>query len=181
MAEALATKVRPAFGSRGAAALTALVLRDLDRPSVRYVVAASGDQVVGTARLALRQDVSAGLAPLAAAVGWLHTLRGALVLGLVAHARLAPGDAYVEEIAVLASHRRSGVGRALLARAESLAAAAGARRVTLWVAADNTAGVALYRSCGYATVRTHRTLRGRVLFRAPVALLMAKTLPTASQ
>ena len=148
---------------------------------MRYLVAVSDGDVVGTARLALRQDLSSGLGPLAAAVGWLYTLRGALVLGLVAHTRLAPGDAYVEELAVHSAHRRLGIGRALLDHSETLAAAAGKRRVTLWVAEDNAAGVALYRSCGYSTLRRHRTLRGRVLFGAPVALLMAKTLDTSSE
>jgi ribosomal protein S18 acetylase RimI-like enzyme len=180
VAEALGTKVRPAFGTRGAAALTALVRRDLARPTVRYLVADHYGAVVATARLALGQDQSAGLRPLAAAIGWVHTVRGALVLGLVAYPHLPPGDAYVEELAVEASHRRTGIGRALLAQCESVATNVGKHRMTLWVAADNAAAVALYRSCGYTVLRTRRTLRGRLLFKTPVALLMAKALHAPS-
>lgn len=136
--------------------------------------------VVGTTRLALRQEASAGgVGPLAEAIGWRRTLRGAIVLGLVAYARLAPDAAYVEELAVGPTHRRQGIGRALLDECDVIASLAGKRRITLWVAEGNEAAVALYRERGYRVSRRRRTLRGRLLFGAPVALLMEKPLPAS--
>jgi ribosomal protein S18 acetylase RimI-like enzyme len=144
-------------------------------------VAEADGKVIGTTRLALRQEASAGgVGPLAKAIGWRHALRGALVLGLVAHARLAPDAAYVEELAVSPTHRRQGIGRALLDECDAIAARAGKSRITLWVAEGNAAAVALYRSCGYRVARRRRTLRGRLLFGAPVALLMEKPLPATT-
>ncbi len=136
--------------------------------------------VIGTTRLALLQEASAGVAPIAQAIGWRRTLRGALVLGLVAHTRLAPDEAYVEELAVGPNHRRRGIGRALLDECDTIAHLAGKRRVTLWVTEGNAVAVALYRSCGYRVVRRRRTLRGRLLFGAPVALLMEKRLESGA-
>lgn len=171
----------PAFGDRGAAAIAALVHRDLPRRSVRYVVAEAGGTVVGTTRLALCQEAGAGgVGPIAQAIGWGRTLRAALVLGLVAHTRLAPDEAYVEELAVSPTHRRQGIGRALLCECDTIAGLAGKRHITLWVAEGNTAGVALYRACGYGVARRRRTLRGRLFFGAPVALLMTKPLPAGT-
>jgi ribosomal protein S18 acetylase RimI-like enzyme len=141
-------------------------------------VAEADGNVIGTTRLALRQEASAGgVGPLAKAIGWRRTLRGAFVLGLVAHARLASDAAYVEELAVTPTHRRQGIGRALLDECDVIAGLAGKSRITLWVAEGNDAAVALYRSCGYRVTRRRRTLRGRLLFGAPVALLMEKPLP----
>lgn len=144
---------------------------------MRYVVAESRGTVVGTTRLALRQEAGeAGIRPIAHAIGWRHALRGAVVLGLLAHARLAPDEAYVEELAVSADRRRHGIGRSLLLECESIARHAGKHRITLWVTAGNVGAVALYRSLGYRVIRRRRTLRGRLLFGAPLALLMEKPL-----
>lgn len=174
-------KVAPAFGDRGAQAIAALVRRDLPRSSVRYIVAESDGTVVGTTRLALRQEAGeADIRPIAHSIGWWHALRGALVLGLLAHARLAPDEAYVEELAVRADRRRHGIGRSLLLECESIARHAGKNRITLWVTAGNVGAVALYRSLGYRVTRRRRTLRGRLLFGAPLALLMEKPLGAAT-
>ncbi len=136
---------------------------------------------MGTTRLALRQEASeAGIGPIARAVGWRRALRGALVLGLLAHTRLAPDEAYVEELAVSADHRRRGIGRALLLECETIARRAGKHRMTLWVTAGNVGAVALYRSLGYRILRQRRTRRGRLLFGAPLALLMEKPLGTGA-
>ncbi len=178
VATALADKVRPAFGDRGAAAVAALVRRDLPRTSVRYVVAESGGAIVGTARLALSQEMSdTGLRPIARAVGWRYALRGAVALGLLVHARLGPDEAYVEELAVDADHRRRGIGRALMRECEQIARRSDKHRVTLWVTAGNHGAISLYRQLGYRITRRRRTLRGRFLFGAPVAVLMEKRLP----
>lgn len=177
VAHSLAEKVVPAFGDRAADAVAALVVRDLSRPTVRYYVAESGGEVVGSARLALGQQRSDdGLGAVARAVGWPRTIRAAIVLGLLVHARLDDDEGYVEELAVREDHRRRGIGRALLDACETGASGAAKRRVTLWVAGHNEAAVALYRATGYRTVRRRRTLRGRLLFGAPVVLLMEKPL-----
>lgn len=57
------------------------------------------------------------------------------------------GVAKLERMAVLAAHRRSGVGRALLARIEADAAADGTREIVLH-AQDHALG--FYGRCGYA-------------------------------
>ena len=179
MADGLAEKVVPAFGDRGHLAIAALVKRDLPRTAIRYIVADVEGTVVGSTRLALRQEPSAaGIGPVAQAIGWRRTLRGALVLGLLVHMRLAPDEAYLEELTVSADHRRRGIGRALLAECEAVASSSGKARLTLWVTEENTSAIALYRSCGYRIRRRRRTIRGRLLFGAPVALLMEKTFTT---
>lgn len=175
VADALVDKVAPAFGDLGAVAIAALVRRDVARESVRYLVADDGG-VAGTARLALAQDVGEGIGPLAAEIGWPRAIRAAFVLGLLTHRRLAPDEAYIEEFAVRADRRRQGIGTALLAACDAHARDAGKRRVTLWVAAGNAPALALYRAGGYAVVSRRGTLRGRLVFNAPVALLMANEL-----
>lgn len=177
VAEGLADKVTPAFGDRGPAAIAALIRRDLPRTTVRYLVAEADGAVVGTARIALRQDASAGgLGPVARAIGWPRATRGALVLGLLAHPRLADDEAYVEELAVSPSHRRRGIGRALLTECHAIAERAAKRRVTLWVTGNNAPAVAMYREGGYRVTRRRRALRTWLLFGAPVSLLMEKRL-----
>jgi ribosomal protein S18 acetylase RimI-like enzyme len=169
--------VTPAFGDRAADAVAALVVRDLSRATVRYLVAETDGEVVGSARLALGQQRSDdGLRSVARAIGWPLTIRAAFVLGLLVHTRLDDDEGYVEELAVREDRRRRGIGRALLDACETTAATAGKRRSTLWVAGHNEAAVALYRAAGYRVVRRRRTLRGRLLFRAPVVLLMEKPL-----
>lgn len=84
--------------------------------------------------------------------------------------------AEVLAVAVDGSRRRAGWGNALLAGFEAVAAAAGAERVLLDVAADNAAAEGLYRSRGYETVaRRDRYYAARRS--APVdALVMVKML-----
>ncbi|MEQ8586755.1 MAG: GNAT family N-acetyltransferase [Thalassobaculaceae bacterium] len=84
--------------------------------------------------------------------------------------------AEVLAVAVDGRRRRAGWGDALLAGFEAVAAAAGAERVLLDVAADNAPAEALYRSRGYETVarRDRYYAAGRP---APVdALVMVKML-----
>jgi ribosomal protein S18 acetylase RimI-like enzyme len=180
VAQSLAEKVTPAFGDRAADAVAALVMRDLSRPTIRYFVAEADGEVAGSARLALGQQRSDdGLQAVARAIGWPRTIRAAIVLGLLVHARLDDDEGYVEELAVREDHRRRGIGRALLDACETTAASAGKRRSTLWVAGHNDAAVTLYRAMGYRVVRRRRTLRGRLLFGAPIVLLMEKPLHDA--
>jgi ribosomal protein S18 acetylase RimI-like enzyme len=62
---------------------------------------------------------------------------------------LAPGAWYVNVLAVYPEYRGRGVGTALLARAELLARAAGARAMAIIVASANAAALRLYRRSGY--------------------------------
>ena len=177
VADGLEEKVAPAFGDRAADAVAALVARDLSRDAIRYFVADVQGEVAGSARLAIGQQRSDdGLGAIARAIGWRRTIRGAIVLGLLVHARLSDDEGYIEELAVRADRRRAGIGRALLQACEEAATAAGKDRVTLWVAAHNRPAVTLYRSTGYRVTRRRRTLRGRFLFGAPTVLLMEKPL-----
>jgi ribosomal-protein-alanine N-acetyltransferase len=63
--------------------------------------------------------------------------------------RVAADEAELLTIAVAPEHRRTGLGRALLAAFEARSAAAGAATAHLEVAADNSAAIALYRAQGY--------------------------------
>lgn len=58
-------------------------------------------------------------------------------------------EAELHAIAVEASRRRAGLGRALLAAAREAAERAGASRMFLEVARGNTSAVALYRAAGF--------------------------------
>ncbi|MEQ8354780.1 MAG: GNAT family N-acetyltransferase [Kiloniellaceae bacterium] len=61
-----------------------------------------------------------------------------------------PGSFYVNALAVFESCRRRGIGHALLALAESRAAAAGCALLSVQVFAENADACRLYRHCGYA-------------------------------
>ena len=66
--------------------------------------------------------------------------------------RLVADEAQILNLAVAPRLRRRGVGRALVRRVVSEAEAAAARVVGLEVRDDNVAALALYSSCGFATV-----------------------------
>jgi ribosomal-protein-alanine N-acetyltransferase len=67
-------------------------------------------------------------------------------------ARVAADEAELLTLAVAPGARRRGVGAALVEAVAGAAAAAGARRLFLEVAADNAAALALYRGAGFAPV-----------------------------
>lgn len=88
--------------------------------------------------------------------------------------------AEVIAVAVEAASRRRGWGVALLTGFEAVAAARGAERVILDVAADNAPALGLYRALGYETVarRDRYYATGRA---APVdALVMVKILDNSA-
>lgn len=64
----------------------------------------------------------------------------------------APGTWYLNALAVLQPYQGRGLGSRLLAQAEVLARASGARFVSLIVDSDNRVAEALYRSRGYVEV-----------------------------
>jgi ribosomal protein S18 acetylase RimI-like enzyme len=181
LTEALDDKFRPAFGSRAARAMTAVVQRDLERQRLSYWVAERDRSVVGAVHLATEQRAEGGFVTgVASELGWLAAMRAAAVFSLLAHSSLAPDEAYVEELAVEASARRLGAARALLAACEVQARRHGKRRLTLWVTANNDPAIALYSRFGFRVRRRRRTwVLGRLLFRAPAALYMEKSLAEA--
>ncbi len=71
---------------------------------------------------------------------------------LVELEREAPGSWYVNVLATFPEARRRGVATALLAKADELAAAAGARGLSLVAEDDNPDALRLYRRCGYREV-----------------------------
>jgi ribosomal-protein-alanine N-acetyltransferase len=87
--------------------------------------------------------------------------------------RLDDFHAYVVTIDVAPGHRRSGIGASMLEKAESIARSAGARQITLHVAADNSAAIAFYEHQHY-----HRTGLAKRFYREAQqdALIFAKPL-----
>ena len=65
-------------------------------------------------------------------------------------------EAHVNNFAVHPDWRRRGIGRALLARSLSAAAAIGAPKATLEVRASNVAAIALYESGGFVRAGLRR-------------------------
>ncbi len=58
-------------------------------------------------------------------------------------------SAYISDLVVLAAHRRRGIARALMERAERFARARGVRQVLLGVLERNRGARGLYRALGY--------------------------------
>ncbi len=69
-----------------------------------------------------------------------------------AHVRVITDEAELLNLAVLPARRRTGAGRALLARAEAEAHLVGAARIFLEVRHDNVAAVTLYFRTGWEHV-----------------------------
>lgn len=90
--------------------------------------------------------------------------------------RVAADEAEILTLGVVPARRRGGLGRALLDAAETLAAAAGARRMFLEVAADNAAARALYARAGYAPAGRRPGYYARRGAPAADALVLARRL-----
>lgn len=101
------------------------------------------------------------------AFGWIDPSGGMIL------ARVAADEAEILTLAVAPEARRKGVARALLARARTQAASAGATTIVLEVGARNTAAQTLYTSTGFTAVgRRPRYYPGgedAVIMRAPLA------------
>ncbi len=91
---------------------------------------------------------------------------------------LPAGEAFdLLAIGVLPAHRRAGIARKLLARCENSARAAGAPRLMLEVAEDNTAARGFYRSTGFVeTGRRRGYYRARPGAAPRDALVLSKVL-----
>lgn len=182
LVEALGSKYRPALGRHAERALATLVGRELEDATAdpAYIVADAGGVVAGVVHLGVAgEDNEALLAEIARVVGWPRAVWAGASMSLLSHGRLAPDEAYVEELAVHGAHRRRGVGRLLVQACELEARRRRKRRLTLWVTSDNAAAIALYRGAGFRARRRRRWLLGRVVFRAPGAILMEKSLTEA--
>jgi len=88
---------------------------------------------------------------------YLVALDGAVeVVGYAGLAVVAPGEAWVQNIAVRRDAQRGGVGRALLEALLAHAAERDARAVLLEVAADNAPAQKLYAAYGFEPVGVRR-------------------------
>ena len=88
---------------------------------------------------------------------YLVALDGAVeVVGYAGLAVVAPGEAWVQNIAVRRYAQRGGVGRALLEALLAHAAERDARAVLLEVAADNAPAQKLYAAYGFEPVGVRR-------------------------
>ena len=95
-----------------------------------------------------------------------------------------PSSPHVADIGVMvaATHRRQGVGRALLAAADSWARAAGITKLELHVFPHNTAAIALYEALGYEREgyrRAHYARAGGLVDAVVMALLVGDGSATA--
>lgn len=90
--------------------------------------------------------------------------------------RRAADEAELLTIAVLPNARRQGTARALMQAFEDAAAARGATRALLEVAADNDAALALYRSRGWVQTARRPAYYARPGATRCDALIMAKSL-----
>jgi len=86
-------------------------------------------------------------------------------------ARAVVDEAEILTLATAPSHRRRGVGRALVEASAGAAAAAGARAVFLEVAADNAAALALYAGAGFVAVGRRRGYYARGASRIDAVVL----------
>ena len=89
-----------------------------------------------------------------------------------------PASRHVADLGLMvaASHRRRGVGRALLAGAEEWARTAGVLKLELHVFPHNAAAIALYESCGYEREGFRRAHYRRAGGEIVDAILMARLL-----
>jgi ribosomal protein S18 acetylase RimI-like enzyme len=74
------------------------------------------------------------------------------------------------------ARRRSGIGRALLARAEDHGRALGARRVWLETSSVNVPGIAAYERLGYALCGADTTVYDTLPYADEAAVYLAKSL-----
>jgi ribosomal protein S18 acetylase RimI-like enzyme len=87
-----------------------------------------------------------------------------------------PGEYYLANMAVLPEYRRQGLGRMLLADAETRAKELGCTRLALDVEAENTAAVRLYERYGFIREEHNLRVMGKFEF-----LRFSKPVPTQAR
>lgn len=126
----------PGEGSRDGEALLALERATQDCPLALATLMAEASDAVPGVVLVARDDVTA-------------SGEGGSIVGM-ASARLLGDEAHVVRLAVDATHRRRGTGRALLDGLIGWAARSGAPALLLEVRAGNAGALALYAAAGFA-------------------------------
>jgi ribosomal-protein-alanine N-acetyltransferase len=93
--------------------------------------------------------------------------------------RALAGEAEILTLAVAPTHRRRGLGRALLEAAMGVCGTLGAETMFLEVAADNAAAIALYEAAGFAPAGRRKAYYARPGRAAVDALVLRRELNTA--
>ena len=96
--------------------------------------------------------------------------------GLLLRYTPAPDEYYVESISVAPAARGSGLGAALMRRAEERAVALGKRRMSLDVIGENEGAIRLYERLGYRITRTQRGFPVRLATGSEIVHRMEKPL-----
>lgn len=181
--EAFADKFGAAFGVRGTARgieAMAEAWRRQGRSALRGMfVAESGGLVVGTISLRtweMGNDAS-GAAELAfhQVLGVWGAMRSIVALSLLDHT-IERSEGYITDVAVLASCRRHGIARALVAHAENEARQRGKRFLGLYVSASNQAARRLYARAGFVDHTTRRSWLAGLMLRQRRWIYMRKDL-----
>lgn len=181
--EAFADKFGGAFGARstdrGVAALAAAWRRQ-GPPALRGMFVAEYEgRVIGTTTVRTWEtsvdDGGAAESAFHEELGLWGATRSLFALSLLDH-RIERREGFITDVAVLAPYRRSGVARALLARAEQEALLRGKRFLGLYVSARNEGARALYSGLGFHDVRVRRSILAWLIFGQGSWIYMRKDL-----
>jgi ribosomal protein S18 acetylase RimI-like enzyme len=163
--DAFADKFGGAFGAdgaeRGAAALEATWRRQGPAALRGMLVAEHEGAVIGTTtvrtcEMGSGDDGGAAEVAFHEQLGLWRAVRSLFALSLLDH-RIERREGFITDVAVLGPYRRSGVARALLARAEQEAQLRGKRFLGLYVSAANAGARDLYQRVGFHSVRVRRS------------------------
>ncbi len=123
-------------------------------------LAEAGGEIAGIAQSLPSADLAKATVRLVRVCGKCFGLRSALRLAwrgfpLALEPDAEPGELYVNTLAVASSHRKHGVGRALLENAERQARELGLPVCSLSVMLHNSGAKKFYEQVGYRAVRKH--------------------------
>ncbi len=169
--EAFADKFGGAFGQgnieKGVIALAASWRRQGPAAMRGMLVAEADGTIVGTTTLRTsamgNDDGAAAELAFQQALGPWGAARSLFALSILDH-RIGRDEGFITDVAVLATWRRRGVARELLARAEEEARLKRRRYLGLYVSAANQQARPLYHSLGYNDIRTRRSWAARFIF-----------------